>query len=189
MSYSATNPQGTQNATTACPNVGHPIMGVDPTGAACFWPRPLKAMPASADTVMFADYPQMQTFSSVDNRGFNTSAGTLRPYWAPFLTGTTTGDQGIGDTSPVHNRKLALSVPNLVITGTGGGNLRCTTGQINVCYCDGSVRTIVVTQGAYNVSSPKVALNFDPGSGGAGYTLPGVEGVWESTRIDPTRGP
>lgn len=186
--------QGQQGSTSSpCVNVGHPFLGAAPAGyttsANVFWPRPLKAIPAAADTVMFSDYPQIQAFSTTDNRGFKTNAGSLRAYWSPFIQPD--GHQAIGDTAPVHFVKDAM-VPNPTMTSTTG-TFRCKIGEINVAYCDGSVRSIIVTQGqlypAGATTNVKDGYSITNSTSTNGSELDGIGAEWPGTRIDPTQAP
>jgi len=68
------------------------------------------------------------------------------------------------------------------------------TGQINVCYCDGSVRSITVTQLDFSGTAPYyytpfVGANNDGTGNTGGYTTTGGVGYWQGSRLDPTRTP
>jgi prepilin-type processing-associated H-X9-DG protein len=185
-------------ATATLPSEGQPVWNttsgwVNPsTGALTappmWWAQPLKRILNSSQVIMFGDYPQVQVFSTQDNRGFKEGAGNLRAMWEPFIYTDPLNNQRvqcIGDTAPVHNSKPATGVPFPYITDTASGqSWRSLTGQINVCYCDGSVTAITVTQGLF-VNTQKVSVNNDPTSGGNGYTLLGTAGYWPGSRLDP----
>jgi prepilin-type N-terminal cleavage/methylation domain-containing protein/prepilin-type processing-associated H-X9-DG protein len=190
------------------PTVGIPVLAPVPIGynqyhdtGSVWWARPLNSVPHATETILFGDYPQVQTFSAPDavtpgdNRGFINGAGNVRPFWitnGAFLNTyppTNTLHQSIGDTAPVHNTMVATG--QLAYASFTNG-IRAMTGQINVCYCDGSVHAITVTQGVFagtNYGTPWVPINNDPSSLGKGYTLTGGIAYWDSSRIDPNRSP
>ena len=137
---------------------------------------------------MFGDYPQVQVFSTLDNRGFKGGTGNLRAMWEPFIYVDPYNNQPvqcIGDTAPVHNAKPATGVTYPYITDTLNNlSWRSMTGQINVCYCDGSVTAITVTQGIF-YQYQKDSVYNDPSTGGNGFTMVGTAGYWPGSRLDP----
>jgi prepilin-type N-terminal cleavage/methylation domain-containing protein/prepilin-type processing-associated H-X9-DG protein len=187
---------------TGVVNVGHPVYNA---ALNVFYPRPLKNVPNSANTAMFIDYPQLQVCSlssktlangGPDNRGFKGGTGVFRAYPnnAPggFLEQNqsatdTSYHQTIGDIAPVHYVANARGVLNLQL-----GSFLAQTGEINVAYCDGSVRNVQVTQGqtvGSNGANIKDAFVEDPSSGGNGFVLQGVDGIIPGTAFDPTQPP
>ncbi len=89
--------------------------------------------------------------------------------------------------SPVHYLAPSRGVLHPTISD-GNGSYQAKTGLIDVCYADGSVHSVTITQGVYS-ASVTIDVVADPGSGGAGYTQPGTYGVIDGSRYDPTIGP
>jgi prepilin-type N-terminal cleavage/methylation domain-containing protein len=184
------------------PTATYPIISIPSGAPGIWWGRPLKRVPNSTETVLFADYPQVQVFSTQDNRGFKQGCGTIQasnPGDAAFLSrDPTTGQkvQVIQDTAPVHNAKVATGVkyPSIT-TGAGGASWQALAGQIDVCFCDGSVTSIFVTQGRFTNLVPDDgrswcnAAHQDPNSGGQGYSYAANAGSWPGCRLDPNFAP
>jgi prepilin-type N-terminal cleavage/methylation domain-containing protein/prepilin-type processing-associated H-X9-DG protein len=187
---------------TTSVNVGHPVYNASVGAMGTYYPRPLKNVPNSANTAMFIDYPQLQVCclstktGGPDNRGFKGGLGVFRafPNTAPggFLEQNQSSTdqsyhQTIGDIAPVHYVTNARAVLNLQL-----GSFLAQTGEINVAYCDGSVRAQQVTQGqtvGSNGGNIKDAFTEDPSSGGNGFMLQGVDGIIPATAFDPTQSP
>ncbi len=203
------------------PTVGYPILAAAPTGynqwgdtGMVWWSQPLKRVPYSSETVLFGDYPQMQTFQVAP---FTTKAllgfdhptvtgvtntfdvpGILSPfYFTPATLGgfydlypvDGTKHQAIGDTAPVHFTSIVTGATSFPAFTTGPKPM---TGQINVCYCDGSVRSITVTQLEFNGANynvPWIGVSSDPTGTAGGYTTTGGPGYWQGSRLDPNRTP
>lgn len=215
--------------TAPVPSVGYPTLapvGNNPYGdtGSVMWSRPLTRVPFSADTIMFADYPQMQTFEvaapsitklpSMGFTGFASSTtdnwlevpGILSPNWATTMINSAQNSQGgfvdtyqsdntkhqaIADTAPVHFTSTVTGSTAYPTFTTGA---KAQTGQINVCYCDGSVRSITVTQLEFLGASkeyqmPFVGLNNDSTGLSGGYTTTGGPGYWQGSRLDPNKTP
>ena len=205
----------------AGPAVGQPTLGPAPigynqyadayvVGSQVWWARPLRRVPYSSETILFGDYPQVETFSSAagnnpgDNSGFKDtgvspgygSGSTDCAGWlecpSPFLLPNPTTKQKhqcIRDSAPVHYVMPATGVAHSTISDTGNAQTwPSLMGEINVCYCDGSVHAITITQGVYN-NTIYVDNTNDPTSYGAGYALAGGAASWDGSRFDPTIGP
>jgi prepilin-type N-terminal cleavage/methylation domain-containing protein/prepilin-type processing-associated H-X9-DG protein len=212
----------TQNGAAPSPSVGFPTLatvGYNTFGdtGRVYWSRPLKRVPNSSETILFGDYPQVQTFASVTptgpgdaTHGFTHQgvtatanfavAGILQPFY--LGTGLTTGfydvyqptgllHQFVADSAPVHNATKAIG--RLAATAFAAPNNGTPmSGQINVGYCDGSVRTINISQGEMqgaNASAYWIGINSDSSGTNGGYTQTGGPAYWEGSRIDPYRQP
>jgi prepilin-type N-terminal cleavage/methylation domain-containing protein/prepilin-type processing-associated H-X9-DG protein len=203
------------------PTVGFPVLAAAPTGfnpyadtGSVWWSQPLRRVPYATDTILFADYPQVQTFevaapsiTKLPTTGF-VHAGTVNNasevpgILSPFYISATLGGfvskyfpdstlhQAIGDNAPVHFTSPVTGATAFSAFTTG---VKPMTGQINVCYCDGSVRSITVTQlefnGAAQYQSPWVGVNNDATGTAGGYATTGGPGYWEGSRLDPYRTP
>jgi prepilin-type N-terminal cleavage/methylation domain-containing protein/prepilin-type processing-associated H-X9-DG protein len=204
------------------PSVGSPRLAAAPKGYNPFndtgnvwWAQPLRRVPYSNETIMFADYPQIQTFAASTastpgdaTHGFmhegtlnnaDEVAGVLSPYYISAVLGgfwtnfpsTSTYHQIIADTAPVHFLAPARAT---VFTAFSNNNIQPLTGQVNVCYCDGSVRAVTVTQlnvpgTSANQGAAYVGVNVDATGIKGGYTNTGGVGFWDGSRLDPNRTP
>jgi prepilin-type N-terminal cleavage/methylation domain-containing protein/prepilin-type processing-associated H-X9-DG protein len=206
------------------PTVGFPILAPAPTGynqfgdtGSVWWSQPLKRVPYASDTVLFADYPQVQTFEVAPYTAtqkaplgfFHTgtiSNASVPGILSPFYISTTLGGflakylpdstlhQAIADSAPVHFTSVATgstAFPNYVTGATIGP--KPMTGQINVCYCDGSVRSITITQLEFPGTAPYqaawVGVSNDATGTAGGYTTTGGICYWQGSRLDPNRTP
>ena len=212
-----TNDPPQTGAAVPWPAVGQPVLGAPPTGynqyadvfvagSEVWWARPLKRVPYSSETILFGDYPQVETCATFtsntpgDNSGFKNTgvspgygsgstdcAGWLKAYQPLLVPNPQTHQkhQCIQDSAPVHNVMPATASKPIT---DGTQTWPAVSGLINVCYCDGSVHAITITQGFYN-QVMRVDNTNDPTSYGAGYAMPGSVDAWDSSRFDPTIGP
>ncbi|MGD0769485.1 MAG: prepilin-type N-terminal cleavage/methylation domain-containing protein [Tepidisphaeraceae bacterium] len=208
------------NGAPQSPSVGFPSLGPAPRGynpfndtGSVYWAQPLKRVPFSSETILFGDFPQVQTFCVAQatatfnpasygftQQGSANATSAVAALLSPFYTTgsggsgfidrytpTQTLHQTIGDTAPVHYATVAK-----------GGALAFSnkssamTGEINVCYCDGSVRSITVTQGLFlgnGYATPWIGINNNATGTLGGYTQTGGIGYWDSSRLDPNVTP
>jgi prepilin-type N-terminal cleavage/methylation domain-containing protein/prepilin-type processing-associated H-X9-DG protein len=207
-------------ATVLIPTVGGPVLkpaGInsfgDPAGTNVFWSQPLKRVPNSSETILFADFPQLDTFAAQTSSGPGDTThgfthqgnspstsvvvpGILEPY---FLTSPAFGfydiyaptgvtHQFVADGAPVHNVGKVTGRGSAV---TLNGNAPL-TGQINVGYCDGSVRAVSIAQA--QMSGPHagdywVGITNDSTGTAGGYTQTAGPCYFEGSRLDPNRQP
>jgi prepilin-type processing-associated H-X9-DG protein len=208
------------------PQAGYPSLAPAPTGynpfndtGSVWWSQPLKRIPFASDTVLFADYPQVQTFA-VPAPGAPTPStkygfahiGTVTTGVAasfnvpailsPFYISSTLGGfvtlnapdntkhQAIGDSAPVHSALQLRGSSSFTAFTTGAKPM---TGQINVAYCDGSVRTITISQlecpGGSQFNTPFVPVSNDSTGLAGGNTQTGGPAYWQGSRLDPYKTP
>jgi prepilin-type N-terminal cleavage/methylation domain-containing protein len=185
----------------------------DPVATPVYWSQPLKRVPFSSETILFADFPQLDTFAAststgpgdtshgFTHQGNSPAASTVVPgIIEPFYSGTTAGfyqiysptgvtHQFIADSAPVHNVSNASG--HTFAAKLANGALP-QTGLINVGYCDGSVRSVAITQ--CQMTGPHsgdywVGITTDSTGTAGGYTQTSGPCYWEGSRLDPTRSP
>jgi prepilin-type N-terminal cleavage/methylation domain-containing protein/prepilin-type processing-associated H-X9-DG protein len=175
-----------------------------PTGdgaslATAFKPCTYRAIPSASDTMLFMEYPSLVVIcagyesAGMDRGMWNTMAECAVPLQANVTVGNMVNQnhQVFYGVAPVHFRKPA--------TGKGYTNLndvalgtspRSTQGYINVCYCDGSVRTVFIRQapvGGPNTSSVTrgdTAFVLDMSTQN-GAMLTGANAIIPGTKYDP----
>ena len=133
----------------------------NPNSAPPEYPCTYHSIPAASDTLLFQDYPILIVVctayeSSGMDRGMygaececaftlqnNISAGPLKGLHQVFYS-----------VAPVHFRKPATGAGYVSLSDTTTGvSYRTMQGYINVCYCDGSVRSVFVRQGPPGITS------------------------------------
>jgi prepilin-type processing-associated H-X9-DG protein len=149
-----------------------------------------KKVPASTETAMFIDFPQLVCFQTDDQPGTDRgmSGAVFNQQGTGQITIPATGQkhQVIRQVAPVHG--MIKGAPGAVAQFLTD-NSPTLMGQINVCYCDGSVRTVTVSQGQVdNVADPKAQLVLDDSTNG-GARRAGSHSYIEGTRFDPTFPP
>jgi prepilin-type N-terminal cleavage/methylation domain-containing protein/prepilin-type processing-associated H-X9-DG protein len=203
------------------PSVGFPILAAAPTGfnpygdtGSVYWSQPLKRVPDSAETILFADYPQVQTFAAANptvakqpnigfvNAGTTDNVSEVPGIISPFYISSTLGGfiakyfldstlhQAIADSAPVH---FTAPVTGVTAFAAFTNGVKAMQGQINVCYCDGSVRPVTIIQlefaGTAPYQTPWVGVNNDATGLAGGYTTTGGPCYWQGSRLDPNKTP
>ena len=163
-------------------------------------PVTYRAIPAASDTLLFMDYPALVVVcTAYESTGMDRGvANTMAQCTSPNLvTNVTVGGitaqphQVFYAVAPVHFRKPATGKGFINLTNTfAGTSPRATQGLINVCYCDGSVRTVFVRQAPIGGSNGGNVTKGDQGfvlnmSTNNGSDLPGANGIIDGTRYNP----
>lgn len=169
--------------TNAIVNVGtnHATADPSPSNPGGYLPDPYKIVPNASETMLFIDYPQLIVFQA------DATAGTDRGFWsANEQYGGTVTVNGMTHQygkaiAPVHGK--LTQTPGAAVLSNGTIPL---TGQINVCYCDLSVRTITVSQGLVSATvNPSGQMSPMDDTTHNGAVISGCAAVLEGTRIHP----
>lgn len=147
--------------------------------------NPMKNVRYSSETLLFVCYPQLVAWQTDDqlgsDRGMN--GASVKP------AGTTRTVNGIKVQSI---RGLAPSHGKLVQSkwlGSLSDGSPALSGDTNVCYADGSVRTVKISQGQFTATADgpsKIVLDDSTNNGNA---RAGNECFIPDTRLDPTVAP
>lgn len=147
--------------------------------------NPMKNVRFSSETLLFVCFPQLVAWQTDDQLG--SDRGMNGASVKPASTARTVNGakvQSIRGMAPSHG-KLTQSkwLANL---SDGSPAL---AGDTNVCYADGSVRTVKIAQGQFTATADgasKVVLDDSTNNGNA---RAGNECIIPDTRLDPTMAP
>jgi prepilin-type N-terminal cleavage/methylation domain-containing protein/prepilin-type processing-associated H-X9-DG protein len=150
---------------------------------------PMKNIPASSETMMFMDYPQLICFQTDDqpgtDRGMQWAAVNQQGTGQLVITATGQQHQVFRQVAPVHG--AVHPTPNAL--GKIGAIYAAMQGSINIAYCDGSVRSVIISQGLYDtVADPNPQVNLTDATTG-GVIQVGSHCPIDGTRYDPTFPP
>ena len=168
---------------------GHPYVSPVPLDSsnspAYVIPGPYKSVRNASETVMFMDYPQLVLFSLDNSLGVQALG-----FWSTNPVIYNGKGQAAYNAGPVHNVKPTNAPIKYDVIGSP---LRM--GQSNICYADGSARTVDLKQGEYdNVQTviPQVSLTSavvtQPWTQGNGWIMGGNECMIPGSRVDPSQG-
>jgi len=159
--------------------------------------NPMKQIPMASETMLFIDYPQLVCFQTDDKGGTDRGMDSASEKSFGVQTVAATGErhQLFRQIAPVHGLIKASSRALSAFLTDGTPSLQ---GSINVCYCDGSVRTVDISQGLYgpnpvngnpgNKADPSGKLLLNDSTAGGAIRSGGYAPV-PGTRIDPTLAP
>jgi prepilin-type N-terminal cleavage/methylation domain-containing protein len=157
----------------------------DPGGTTAYNPNPMKQVKNASETLMFVCVNQLVAFQTNDlggsDRGMD--ASSVKPASATRMVDGVVR-QSLRSLNPVHG---TLKQSKYAATLSDGSP--ALAGLTNVCYADGSARTVPIAQGQFTTTADganKVLLN-DSSSNGNIRT--GNECILEGTRLDPTKTP
>jgi prepilin-type N-terminal cleavage/methylation domain-containing protein/prepilin-type processing-associated H-X9-DG protein len=174
--------------------------GVDASTATI--PATYHSIPAATDTMLFMEYPQLVV---VDTKYESTGMdrGMVNVVGYSLYSNSTTDPlmitvrgvqhQVFYAVAPVHARKPGKASLHF-ITGAGS-SVSTMQGTINICYADGSVRTVFVQQGMAPSSvslgtitrgDPSIPWDLAMGTQNGSF-LPGSSAPIQGTRYDPFR--
>jgi prepilin-type N-terminal cleavage/methylation domain-containing protein/prepilin-type processing-associated H-X9-DG protein len=152
---------------------------------------PVKTVKAASETLLFLDTAQLVCFQTDDQAGSDRGM-----QWSP-VNQLGTGDiaitampgvvhQVFRQVTPIHGKLRPTPNPVSQYLSDGSPAL---TGQINVAYCDGSVRTVTVSQGLVdNVADHGLQMTLTDATAG-GAMRAGSHSPIDGTRFDPTFPP
>jgi len=184
---------GAESNTTLQPWLPHPRLDAS-TGL--LYPAPAKAVSHSSEVLMFMDFPQIVAFQTDDSAGsdrgiqyvqvslWNSAANTS------LNTVTATGEkhQIARQVAPVHG--AIRRTPNGVVASDNQTPADpALAGSINVAYCDGSVRSVDVSQGLVNNTADPTKRNINTDATNGGYSRWGMYTPIPGTRLDWTMSP
>ena len=166
------------------PNLPHAI--VRDASIPSYNPNPIRRMKNSSNTLMFIDYPQMVAIQTDDNPGSDRGmdAASVKPSTIGTVTVGGVTHQAIRSIAPIHGKVTKSRYATILTNG-----FMALEGNVNVLYCDGSARTVMVYQGQFNnVADPndRMVLNDSTGNGNI---RTGNLCIVDGTRLDPTVNP
>ena len=178
---------GAETNTVVAPNLPHAY--VNPQNPTVLLPSPMRTVPFSNETLLFAQSAQIVCYETDDIPG--SDRGMPKSNFTPGLTtaipgsGSTLTHQYIRGLSPVHGNLLPATNVTYPVLSDG---MVAQQGQVNVCFADYHVTTLACKQGqVLNTADPVITeLATDAGANGVGHSgnqcyLPGV-------RLNPTVG-
>ena len=177
--------------------------GTPPT----YFPCTYRSIPAASETLLFMDYPQLVVVcTAYESAGMDrgmvglTAECSVSPANNCLFSINGATHQVFKMVAPVHFRKPAMGKGFVFLQASSGAQVRAMQGYINVCYCDGSVRSQavrqvppgVLTQGGLPANE---IFKCDPATWDVGMGtmnsdgLPGGQTNIPETRYDPTQPP
>lgn len=175
---------GSETNAAVLPHLPHARLRDNPAGS--YDPNPMRRVKNASETLMFIDYPQLVAIQTNDalgsDRGMDNS--TVKP-GSPLIQNVGgVNRQAIRSIAPVHGTVK----PSRFVTVLSNGFMAM-EGSVNILYCDGSARTVLIAQGQINNTADpadKVLLNDSTPNGNI---RTGNLCVIDNTRLDPTQNP
>lgn len=175
---------GAETNSSVVPHLPHARLRDNPAGS--YDPNPMRYVKNASETMMFVDYPQLVAFQTNDalgsDRGMDNA--TIKG-GSPFIQ--TVGGvrrQTFRSIAPIHGTVKPSRFPTVLSNG-----FLALEGSVNILYCDGSARAVLIAQGQINNGADpadKVLLNDSTLNGNI---RTGNLCVIENTRLDPTQNP
>jgi prepilin-type processing-associated H-X9-DG protein len=158
--------------------------GAQVGGDGLLHPTIVKRVPNDSSTLMWLDYPQLVVFSMTDNRGavFEPTYGAWNG--VNYIPSGYT-NQGFYDIAPTHYVVPAAQTK----FGSLSNGSPSLAGKINICFADGSARTLPVVMGNITnqcTDAPQDVLDQTTSNG---CIMAGSLGFLSGVRFDPAAAP
>jgi prepilin-type N-terminal cleavage/methylation domain-containing protein len=148
-------------------------------------PNPMKTVRNATETLMFVCHPQTVAFQTNDLGGSDRGMD-----WASVKPATTVRSvggrnvQSIRGIAPSHGTLRTSKYLSSLSDGSAA-----LAGITNVCYADGSARSVQIAQGQFTATADPASRTLLDDSSQNGNIRAGNECIIEGTRLDPTVAP